>query len=208
MPGTTHAAAVAEAPPAVTETMSPLFTPTLAAVAADMRSALSQVILVTTSGSSCSQPMLAKRPSCILPSQKKTSSRPSASVRASIHCAIALPARFGAGVASRPDAVPSQVPRSSEVRKCASKSVPDLPLTAMCVRRTRSSPERTSSPESAATISSALRPPSAESRSAATSGCVIDTVPSVARVSPQFSRKWVIGTCQVQPAARDVSSTR
>ena len=40
------------------------------------------------------------------------------------------------------------------------------------------------------------------------SGCARPMVPSAARVSPQLSRKCVIGTCQVHPAARDVSSTR
>ena len=62
-PGCSHAGACSVRPFQVISTWSPFFTPSFDAVAGETSTALSHVIFVSGFGVSCSQPLLAKRPS-------------------------------------------------------------------------------------------------------------------------------------------------
>jgi len=103
-------------PETVSSTTSSFPTPRRAAVAGDMAATLSQVTVVTGLGSSCSQPLFAKRPSWMVGSGRKVISRVSARI-------FETGAGIGADVtAFSGNAVPAMTPSWSARRHAVSKS--------------------------------------------------------------------------------------
>ncbi len=105
-------------------TSCPVAVPRCSAIAGLISSALSQVSLVTESGSSCSQPLLAKRPSQIVGSGRKVISGLSGDggIRA-LSSTAALAATPGWRDASTDSApVPGMKPSWSQRRQLVAKS--------------------------------------------------------------------------------------
>src|SRR5206468_5971201 len=75
-PGTIQSGARKRLAETVSSTTSSFATPRRNAVTGDIAATLSQVTVVTGFGSSCSQPLLAKRPSWIVESGRNVISRP------------------------------------------------------------------------------------------------------------------------------------
>jgi hypothetical protein len=119
-----HTAATTEPPAVLTRTMLAALRPIDVAIEGDMSSALSQVILVTTSGSSCIQPRLAKRPSWTFESKNRLSSTSPAALTGAA-------ATFAASTASADwlfAFVPGHQPSLRAARHATSKSAPARPL--------------------------------------------------------------------------------
>ena len=139
MPGTGNAAACMLRPPAFTVTMLPWLKPSRRIVGTDISNALSHVIFVTGSGSSCNQPLLAKHPSNTRASFMKHNSTlasrlegcASASVLTARAMSLAREETFTLVIG-----LPAIIPVSSHVRHDDSNVEPARPLMAMCVRRT------------------------------------------------------------------------
>ncbi len=168
------------------------------AVVSEIIAAFSQVSLVIGCGSSCSQTLLAKRPSYTFGSAANAISIPCSArgvaIRGVTACASAFPSTVRP--VSTAAAVPGTMPSASQRSQLPSKSPGALPWA--CQNRRSSSWAPTSpSPTNAASTSASWTPP----HSGAISGCTIDTVPSVARRSPHDSSGCAAGTMVLQAAA-------
>ena len=201
-------------PPAFTVTMLPWLNPSRRIVGTDISNALSHVIFVTGSGSSCNQPLLAKQPSNTRASFMKHNSTlasrlegcASASVLTARAMSLAREETFTLVIG-----LPAIIPVSSHVRHADSNVEPARPLMVMCVRRTIAYPScGCESPIDIINImpsdSMALCPPCAGSLMGCISGCCTETVPSGARTSPQLSKKCDCGTWNVHAESMLVSS--
>src|SRR5579871_1348409 len=194
-PGTIMATASITRSRLVIETSFPVSTPSLSAVACENMAALSQVSLVIGCGSSCSQALLANRPSKVLASGAKQSSIPDrpASLASSGAAVCASACELMVSPCSEPAPVSGTIPSASQRSQTPSNDPVRLAGSlAMLLQYFCSSAcvPTSPSPTKAASTSASVRPP----QSGATSGCTMVTTPSVARPSPQDSSTCAAGT--------------
>jgi hypothetical protein len=160
-PGTIQTGARSALPPAAISTISSLTTPRRRAIAGPISAALSQVRRVIGLGSSCSQPLLANAPSATFGSGRNSTAIPVSGATAAGRSACRPSAMISSTGRGRPGssigiALPATNPSCSARRQAVSKSPPIRPRQKA---RTMSWPDGSVSPASAATTSSALRPP-------------------------------------------------
>ncbi len=131
-PGNTSAAALIDLSPSASVTMSPSWMPRPSASVLLMRAALSHVSLLTGSGSSCIQALLAALPSYTTLDGRKTSSSPCGALKLASFAIVDMSA---AGTDAAASSLPGSTPSWSVLSQRLSKSSPS---TGFQVSRTRS----------------------------------------------------------------------